>query len=57
MPADAFQQQRDQLSQQLFQARVQSGATENPDAAVDAFITRYFLSPRIVPLLEEKSRS
>jgi hypothetical protein len=57
MPADAYQQQRDQLGQQLFQARMQSGTAENPDAAVDAFITRYFLSPRIVPLLEERSRS
>jgi hypothetical protein len=57
MPADAYQQQRDQLAQQFLQARVQSGAAESADSALDAFINRYFLSPRVVPLLEEKSKS
>jgi hypothetical protein len=57
MPADVYQQQRDQLAQQLFQARVQSSAADNAEAVVDAFVARYFLSSRIVPLLEEKSKS
>jgi hypothetical protein len=57
MPSDAYQQQRDQLGQQLLQSRLQESATDSAEAAMDAFIARYFLSPRIVPLLEEKSKS
>jgi hypothetical protein len=57
MSPDAYQQQRDQLGQQLLQSRLQQSATDSAESAMDAYIARYFLSPRIVPLLEEKSKS
>jgi hypothetical protein len=57
MPSDVYEQQRDQLGQQFLQARLQENATDSAESAMDAFIARYFLSPRIVPLLEEKSKS
>jgi hypothetical protein len=47
-----YQQQRDQLTQQFTQQRIE--ATEGPEAAMDRFIDRYLLSFRTVPVLEEK---
>jgi hypothetical protein len=52
---DAYQRQRAQLGQELLQQRG-AAAAEASEEAMDAFIDRYFMSPRTVPLLEELSR-
>lgn len=52
MPSGDYQRQRDLLAQEFMQSRLQ--AQQNAEAAMDRFIDRYLLSPRIVTLLEEK---
>lgn len=53
---DAFQRTRRQLGQEMLQFRGAPAGELSQDADL-AFIDRYFMSPRTVPLLEELSRT
>jgi hypothetical protein len=53
MPADSYQQQKNDLALRVFDSRFSSTA-QDPQAEVDRFLDRYFLSPRLPPVMRQQ---
>jgi hypothetical protein len=54
LPSDQYESQKFSIAGKLFQ-NMRGGGQQSPDDAINGFIDRYFLSPRIVPAMKDKS--